>query len=1402
MAMAADDDKATQSSSDPPKREASAISRSEVLGLIAAALTPIAIEPDDARAGDLVLIKGIVGIQLLAGSVHELEAHGPPLLDPGESNTRATGTYHTGFWHREPGARGARLKGRHQIEAVLHRTVEGDFVVAGVTQKLGFVESIRRVGKPWYPYEQSRYMVRTLLDGRRWAERSAEYGAHELWPIPGDAAQALLAAKGLTRSSRPSASNRKIGDTAGEARSELQSRQPAPITVRELGDLLATQWPPIDIPPSEAKAGDLVTIKDRSGIQFLSTQAGKLSARPDLDAGHREPSPTNPDEVVAILHRTTEGDFVIIETLTTPRLGRVESVRPFRPGGHEEPEYLVRTLVDGRRWAEHTNAYLADHVWPVPAEAVTTLLGEKGLPAPPAITAAAHGTPPSKHPATAEPSPPGMPAAPAAVPEPEPDRPPMPPGEFAGLFAKVAFPGQMRRYQSMALDAFDKARMSGRRRAYLVLPPGAGKTLVGLEIARRLGNRCLALGPNTAIQEQWVKQWRTYQPALVDAGDSPDLATPITALTYQAICDLDSHNPLLDQQVAEWQAAIGGEHPAAADANPHHRAEAARLRGHARMLIAGSGDHEKLLSILHPNGRRLIERIKAAGQFTIVLDECHHLLEMWGYLLRALAHELGDGVFLVGLTATPPSEMDGREALLYQELFGRADFEVPTPAVVKEGNLAPYQELAYLTSPLEHETAYIAEEKTRFEELLTEIARPDLGTVSFIDWLRSRIFERQTKEGVQVAWQRFETDHPDLALAALRYCYANQMQLPDGARLGEAQRRPPDADDWVALIADYCIGHLRESADPKDIAAWEMIRKSLPSLGYVLTLQGIRSYVSPVDRVLLLSASKGVAAIDILTAESRALGGSLRALMLCDYEVAGSELVGKLRGVLDAQAGSAALLLRTLLSDRETASLDPILVTGQTVACSLATATALVPWLMRESPALTDRLSTVSLFSTSGDRRDDWESVQQIKPSAGSWSTSLYLPLITRYFEEGATRCLLGTRGLLGEGWDAKSINVLIDLTGVTTTTSVHQMRGRSLRLDPARAHKVANNWDVICVARDHPKGTADYERLVRKHRNYFAITAAGEIESGVGHVDQRLSPFGPPADEVIAAVNREVLERSGAREHIYALWRIGQPYRNLPTQTVRIRAQRPLGVSAHRLAAGRPDQPTPPLIRTRALGGVGGGAAALVIGVASGQELLGIGVGGLLAAVGIGWAAQSIRTYANRLGPSSALEDLAAAVAEALAATGLIDSRITASAVRVVTQPDGYYRCYLEGAGLQDSGVFASSLDELLAPMQSPRWIVPRYVPAPPRSFLGGLLLLGRRFGNPRLGAAVVYHSVPTLLGANRARVQAFEAAWNRRVSAGKALFQDDPQAQAVIQLQRGEDPFAVTSQMRTLWE
>jgi hypothetical protein len=209
-----------------------------------------------------------------------------------------------------------------------------------------------------------------------------------------------------------------------------------------------------------------------------------------------------------------------------------------------------------------------------------------------------------------------------------------------------------------------------------------------------------------------------------------------------------------------------------------------------------------------------------------------------------------------------------------------------------------------------------------------------------------------------------------------------------------------------------------------------------------------------------------------------------------------------------------------------------------------------------------------------------------------------------------------------------------------------------------------------------------------------------------------------------------------------------------------------------------------------------------LVIGLATGSDAVGILGGAGLALAGVGSAAYSLRAFAGRLGPSSAVEDLAAAIVEGLAAIGAVDSRLNAAMVRLVAQPDGYYRCYLEGAGLRDSAVFAVALDELLAPIQAPRYIIPRYVSAPPSGPLDALKLLARQFGDPRLGATLVYHAIPSVFASNRDRVKAFEKAWNRHASSGRALYEGDPKAQAIIQLQRGEDPFAVTTQMRTLWE
>jgi hypothetical protein len=66
---------------------------------------------------------------------------------------------------------------------------------------------------------------------------------------------------------------------------------------------------------------------------------------------------------------------------------------------------------------------------------------------------------------------------------------------------------------------------------------------------------------------------------------------------------------------------------------------------------------------------------------------------------------------------------------------------------------------------------------------------------------------------------------------------------------------------------------------------------------------------------------------------------------------------------------------------------------------------------------------------------------------------------------------------------------------------------------------------------------------------------------------------------------------------------------------------------------------------------------------------------------------------------------------------------------------------------------------------------------------------------------ATIVYHAVPAALSANKKLATAFERAWNTHVSPGKALYTGSPEGAGALAAQRGDDPFALTTQIRTLW-
>jgi hypothetical protein len=334
----------------------------------------------------------------------------------------------------------------------------------------------------------------------------------------------------------------------------------------------------------------------------------------------------------------------------------------------------------------------------------------------------------------------------------------------------------------------------------------------------------------------------------------------------------------------------------------------------------------------------------------------------------------------------------------------------------------------------------------------------------------------------------------------------------------------------------------------------------------------------------------------------------------------------------------------------------------------------------------------------------------------------VYVQMITDLFQQGVTRCLVGTRGLLGEGWDATRINVLIDLTSVTTSMSVNQLRGRSIRLDSTHPDKVANNWDVVCIAPEFRKGLDDYGRFMARHHTLFGVTDDGAIEKGVGHVHPAFTEIRPEGiEQATGPLNAEMISRASARSEARELWAVGTPYHSTP------------------------------IAAAEASGTDGGG-------------------GGFppFAGTQTPW---SDLTLAMMIGRS---------VLDALREVGLITS---GGELRGGALAGGYVRVFLQYASKNDRDLFAECVAEVLGPLRNARYIIPRQVDLYDQTWLSRLLpeIFGRYF-RKRHRELAMWHAVPTELARNKDRVAVFQRHWNKNISPGHAVFAQRDQGEQII--------------------
>ncbi|MFC1789914.1 DEAD/DEAH box helicase [Patescibacteria group bacterium] len=958
------------------------------------------------------------------------------------------------------------------------------------------------------------------------------------------------------------------------------------------------------------------------------------------------------------------------------------------------------------------------------------------------------------------------------------------PNNKTDIFSQLNFRYPFRRYQQQILDRI-KLDDKSDSRFHLIAPPGSGKTVVGLELIKRLNKPAVVFAPNTTIQLQWRKEASLFLPPekkfllqeLVSL--DPGQLKPINIFTYQLISTPEQNNQFLVQAgLTAWQKDLIENRTVLTFKEAllriknlkrqNQRSYSLELRKYKKLAKKRylEGFSAKVESVLHPNARKLIHNLVNHDVETIVLDEVHHLLDYWAIVINTLARKIPT-VNLIGLTATPPRSASSREKENYLALMGEIDYEIPTPAVVKEGNLAPYQDLLYLCQPAEEEKNFINNIQLQFEDFITSLSADLVFKEFILKTLNQAIEEKK--------WRNFFKKDPLLAIALVKYLILAKMKIPRQVVLIREMKREINLDDWSELLKEFSLNFLKVSSKQEHQVTLDRIRATLRMFGFSLTEAGIRNYRSPTDLILALSKAKTRVVITILKTEIDSLDQKLRAVIITDFEKMSLSVRRKVKNILDPEAGGAVGVFKAIAKDPATTELEPILITGSGI---LVDDDELVTIVSQMKKWCRDRRLKINLTA----KKTSHEGIKQIVGRGKDFKTSVYVRMVTDLFEAGVTRCLVGTRGLIGEGWNSLRVNTLLDLTSVTTSTSTNQIRGRALRKDPAWPEKLANIWYIACLDTSFEKGDQDLKRVIKKHRHFYGINHAGEIIKGLAHIDEGLM-FSLKTrgfrNLVPKLINQRMLQRSRDRQAILKKWRIGLPFENIALS----------GLSLDRKQIKIKTAYT---IKDTARG-ISLALAESVFGFSfwfiqnfyqvlkfpffqiGGYGLEAIGLIMFLVAIQIHAGLKIKKFYhqvLTQIPVDSYVQDIALAVIFALKEAALISQNINQEELQTRKSGRGRIHVEVKNTDPNDSRVINHALSDIFSSVTDQRYLILRTLNRLPIGILSPLWWMSYNLLSLLQLSKPTYHPVPDILSVNRKRAKIFAKHWRKYVGGGKLVY------------------------------
>lgn len=864
-------------------------------------------------------------------------------------------------------------------------------------------------------------------------------------------------------------------------------------------------------------------------------------------------------------------------------------------------------------------------------------------------------------------------------------------------FQELSFRYPWRPYQQRVLDAVHDHLTD--KRLHIVAAPGAGKTSLGLEVFRLLQQKTLVMSPTRVIRDQWLLRLADFQTDPVDEQPdwtSTDIRLPgiLTSITYQAL-----HWQLTGLLAAETAAALEAD----PDVNNQTEVEPDALDSTATQCF---------ISVLQQ---------QQIG--VVILDEAHHLTKEWWRALDTVCRAMPE-LILVSLTATPPYDAQHHNWQRYEQLCGPVDEEISVPELVKAGTLCPHQDYIWAEVISQSEQQRFTEHDNKVVALCDSLFKQAEFNQLVLQhkWLNNTISARDILAA------------PELAAAILAFMAARQQQLPIGLMqiLDFQQQDIPKLDrkNWQILLnallftADF-------DADNQQQQYLGQLSRQLTSSQLLHKRELLLTSHPQLDRALALNPMKINACVHIHQIEYQLRGTQLRQVILTDY-IRDEQLV---TGAASGEASLGAWPVFSALCQAPAATPAMGLLTGR---LSLLP-TALVTQLSAELNQ--DKIS-VSLFA---------EAPGYSKLSGPlNALTNLY----TRLLISGQIQLLVGTRALLGEGWDAPVVNSLILASSVGSFMLTNQMRGRAIRLDKTSPDKASSIWHLLAVDSKSFFGLQDLHSLSRRFDTFVGLSEhKSTIESGFARLNatelNKLVNSNRQPD-LVRASNQTMRNRLQQLTNLQQRWQ--------QALTLDHQAQVTPGVSSEKVPGIRwyhTIKTFKYLLAQFTLLLSLGTVASLSIARAGLSAMLVVFavclIGGIIYLLPS--TVRCIKIMLRHLPTDGSLKQIGMALTTALCQTGHISTPFRRLNVHATELENGMSFLALQGGTFYESSLFADCLDEILRPIENPRYLVIRS---------------GTFIGMTRDD----YHAVPIRLAMTKEQASIFYRYWSMYVGPGDLIY------------------------------